>query len=133
MAKSKRSGGSGDSGKSSYEAWKRTAIRGALRQAWKLAPQLKEIYKLNRIELTVQGRFRVYYQCAICLKQFCQKDTQVDHIDPVGPTPVSRNAPAGLTWGEFIDRMFCDISNLRIVCKPCHQGITKESRRGKAT
>ena len=133
MAKSKRPEGSGDGSKSSYEAWKRSAIRGALRQAWKLSPQLKEIYKLNRIEYTKGGRNRVDYACAICGLHFSQKDTQVDHIDPVGSTPGSRMAEPWLTWDMFIDRMFCDLDNLRIVCKPCHVRLTKESRNAKTS
>lgn len=58
-------------------------------------------------------------RCAHCKKAV--KKLQVDHIIPVGPTPGSKNATPDITWDGFINRLFCDVSNLQALCKPCHK------------
>ena len=43
---------------------------------------------------------------------------QVDHEVPViRPGEVLE----GLTWDEVVNRLWCDESNLRAICLPCHK------------
>ncbi len=67
---------------------------------------------------------RVFYKCALCGQEHPLKNIQVDHIEPVGPTPGSKLALPSLTWDMFIQRLFCGTENLRTVCKPCHKTKT---------
>lgn len=52
-----------------------------------------------------------------------------DHIEPV--IPVDKQTK-DLTFDEIIDRMFCKVDNIQILCKPCHDRKTdleKEERK----
>lgn len=59
------------------------------------------------------------------------KNVYVDHIIPIIDPAVGFT-----TWDECIERMFCDSSNLQLLCKKCHSEksqeeieIAKERRR----
>ena len=43
------------------------------------------------------------------------KNIFVDHIEPIIDPAVGFT-----TWDECIERMFCDSSNLQLLCKACH-------------
>jgi hypothetical protein len=62
--------------------------------------------------------------CALCKRRHLKKNLQVDHIVAVGSTPGSRNAKADDSWDIFIQRMFCGVDGLQVVCVPCHQKKT---------
>ena len=56
-----------------------------------------------------------HYLCALCEGEFPAKEVEVDHIEPVIPSK-------GFTsWDDYIARLFCDKSNLQVVCKGCHK------------
>lgn len=55
------------------------------------------------------------FLCAHCGMDFSRRFVQVDHI-----TPVVRVA-GETTWDDYIDRLFCPLDNLQVLCKPCHQ------------
>ena len=67
-------------------------------------------------------RLAQHYQCALCKEEFTQKDVQVDHKKPVVPKT------GFTTWDTYIKRLFCDVKNLQVLCKPCHKIKTKEER-----
>ena len=68
-------------------------------------------------------RLAQHYRCAACLKEFTATAVEVDHIRPVV------NPAKGFTsWDDFIDGLFCDKSNLQVLCKPCHVKKSKEER-----
>ena len=55
------------------------------------------------------------YKCAHCGEIFARKDTAVDHIDPVV------NPETGFTtWDDHIERLFCGVGGLQVLCKSCH-------------
>lgn len=56
-----------------------------------------------------------------------QKETQLDHIIPVGPLQRYEDLPG------FAARLFCEKEGLRVLCKPCHSEITKRQRKQKTT
>lgn len=59
------------------------------------------------------------------------KNIFVDHIEPIIDPAVGFT-----TWDECIERMFCDSTNLQLLCKACHTvksqeeiEVSKERRR----
>lgn len=80
-------------------------IRSALRKIWLWSAERKECLKLAKVK---KGKYR----CNNCKKLFGLKEVQVDHIDPIGKF---------IDWNTLIERMFCPVSNLQCLCKPCHK------------
>jgi len=56
-----------------------------------------------------------HYLCALCEGEFPAKEVEVDHIEPVVPKE------GFTTWDDYISRLFCDKSNMQVVCKGCHR------------
>jgi len=65
----------------------------------------------------------MHYKCAKCKKHFVATDVQVDHVLPVVDPKVGF-----IGWDSFIDRIFCEIENLQVLCKPCHKVKTEEEK-----
>ena len=61
-------------------------------------------------------------KCEQCGKTLPQSKMQVDHINPAGSLKDD--------VGGFIDRLFCEEENMRIVCKTCHSLISLAERKG---
>lgn len=57
------------------------------------------------------------YQCSMCNNWFPRKYVERDHVDGCGPLTET-------TAGEFIMRLYCDTSQLRLLCKDCHSVVT---------
>lgn len=70
------------------------------------------------------GRMAEHYRCAKCKKEFPAKDVQVDHISPVVDTKAGF-----IDWNTFIDRLFCGVENLQILCSKCHDLKTAKERK----
>ena len=68
-------------------------------------------------------RLAQHYQCALCKDEFTQKDVQVYHIKPVIDPKTGFT-----TWDKYIKRLFCDETNLQVLCITCHKIKTKEER-----
>lgn len=120
---------------------KRNRIKGAMRQDFRMSPQMWEVTQAARVELppalkkdgTPGKRPRVRYKCAICGGLFMQKYVQVDHIEPVVPL---HKKEVDMTYDEMADRIMCKKDNLQLVCstpmsknegKPsCHKIKTDE-------
>lgn len=97
----------------SFSAQRRTYFK------WKVIEDCKENAK--RPYVGDNRRRRVEYVCSVCKVGFQKKEVNVDHIIPVG----SLNKPEDLPG--FVERLFCELENLRVVCIPCHKIITKET------
>jgi hypothetical protein len=113
-------------------------LRGAIRQIFRYSDLHKAATRKARVEKEVfnkdgslSRRKRVLYKCDQCGEETNIKNIEIDHIDPVGPAPGTRNAPADLNWQMFIERVFCSLDNLRAICKPCHALKTKKERKAK--
>lgn len=53
-------------------------------------------------------------------QKFKMEKANVDHKNPV------RSVEEGFVdWNTFIERMFCDEDNLKLLCKTCHKEKTK--------
>lgn len=59
-----------------------------------------------------------YYACESCKKDFKRSEIEVDHIDPCGSLKDYSDLP------RFVKTLFCEEDNLRVLCKPCHKGVT---------
>jgi 5-methylcytosine-specific restriction endonuclease McrA len=83
-----------------------------LRRFWKRTPMVSIAKQKAR-----KGRGR--YECADCKEIFAEKATQVDHIAPVVDPLVGF-----VDLSTFATRLFCDDSNLQVLCLSCHSKKT---------
>jgi 5-methylcytosine-specific restriction endonuclease McrA len=86
-------------------------IRNALRDAFRKYP-VKHHAKNAAKEMTKKG---VRYRCADCEELFASQEVHVDHIIPCGSLKNYDDLPG------FVERMFCEVDNFQVLCKPCHQ------------
>lgn len=99
-------------------------IRSALRQKsrwWKPISQAKA--KARRNSKSVNKRLKYEYKCAICKDWWPEKQVEVDHIIPAGSLSSYGDLPG------FVERLFCEEKDLRVLCKDCHKKITQESKQ----
>lgn len=76
-------------------------------------PERKEAIKSARV---ARGKYR----CAMCKgENFGPKEIQLDHIQPVIDPHVGF-----VDWNTYIERLFCDVPNWQLLCKPCHNTKT---------
>lgn len=90
----------------------RRKIRSALRKLWLYSPERRQALKRNY----ALGKM---YFCNMCA--FPTPQPQIDHIEPVGPSPGSRASNGGETWDGVINRLFCPSEGLQVVCRECHK------------
>lgn len=113
--------------KSKYN--QQSAIRGALRRTFARSPLIREMMSKVRREVprykkdgSRAKKDAVQYLCGVCNVYTGSTKVSVDHVVPVIPE-------TGFTdWNTFIDRLFCDASNLQVVCDDCHQKKTNAER-----
>jgi 5-methylcytosine-specific restriction endonuclease McrA len=85
-----------------------TFAKGALRRASLMWPEISECRRLAR-------RGPNSYECAMCHGLFKSKECDVDHRQPVV------DIIEGYQGLEvFAERLFCDVENLDLLCKNCH-------------
>lgn len=105
----------------------KTKITAALRKLsyqWEVRKKVMDKAKTR----TLMGNFKNgnpkyvnLYKCNSCHKQFKSTEVQVDHVEPViDPSIGFRD------WNTYIDRLFCAVSNLQVLCKRCHNIKTKQ-------
>jgi 5-methylcytosine-specific restriction endonuclease McrA len=97
----------------------RAFVLNALRRASYRYPPRYETMKEARIE-------RGWYQCAKCLKPARRKEVQIDHIKPVLDP-----ATGFVDYNTYIERLFCEKSNLQLLCKPCHKEKSTAENRNR--
>lgn len=103
------------------EFW--TMIRSALRQKsrwWKPISICK-----NNAKRKYKGknkRQKYEYQCACCKDWYKGTEVQVDHIVPAGTLRSFEDLPS------FVEKLFCELDNLQVLCSKCHDKKTKEDR-----
>jgi 5-methylcytosine-specific restriction endonuclease McrA len=73
------------------------------------------------------GRMSKLHKCNSCCKLFPMNAVRVDHI-----LPVVDPAVGFVSWDSYIERMFCEVENLQVLCNPCHDFKTKsESKKSR--
>lgn len=117
----------------------RNRIKGAIRRAFRLSPQMKEVLQNARVELppalkkngTPGKRPQVRYMCACCRELFSQKNVQVDHIKTVVPLWIKE---ADMSYDEIVRGVFCNKNNLQVLCStPIKRNGGKSSCHKKKT
>ena len=95
-------------------------IRSALRKASQKWPPIHEARKrASRPYRGPNKRQKWEYQCANCKKWWSGKEVEVDHIVPAGTLRKYEDLP------EFARRLLCEVEELRVLCKQCHQKLTR--------
>jgi len=98
-------------------------IRSALRQKsrwWKPITQCKQ--KARRPYKGPNKRQKFEYQCNNCKEWFPDKRVNVDHITPAGTLRSAADLPG------FVERLFCEIDGLQVLCSKCHDEKTKKEK-----
>ncbi len=101
-------------------------IRATLRNKsrwWKPIAQCKQNAK--RKYKGPNKRQQWEYQCAQCKDWYAEKNINVDHIIPAG------QLQSGKDLEGFVDRLFCEVNHLQILCINCHDIKTKNERDDK--
>lgn len=108
------------------EARFRSFVTSALRAASRRWPPkfeaLKKAFSGKKTNKKT-GKQAMHYKCAKCMGHFVAADVQVDHIHPV-VDPVR----GFLSWDIYIDRIFCEVHGLQVLCKPCHKVKTDKEK-----
>lgn len=99
----------------------KTKIIGAIRRVFRQTEIMQLALNKARVELppktlkngSLGKKNQVKFKCAHCSDLFSKKNVQVDHIDPVIPVFLEQN---DLTISEIAERIWCDISNLQVLC-----------------
>lgn len=95
-------------------------IRSALRQKsrwWKPIILCKENAKKNYNG--PNKRLKYEYQCNQCKLSFPATSINIDHIIPAGNLQNANDLPG------FVERLFCEVDNLQVLCHSCHDVKTK--------
>ena len=101
-------------------------IRSGLRQKsrwWKPITQCKLNAKRDYTGPNKRQKFE--YQCNSCKKWFADKNINVDHIHPAGSLNCANDLPG------FVERLFCEVDNLQVLCTGCHNVKTQNEKNGK--
>ncbi len=95
-------------------------IRSVLRRRTMYWPPIREILEqAKRKSHSTNKRLKWEYQCSECKAWFPRKSKHVDHIVEAGSLTDYTDLPG------FVERLFCEIDNLRVVCiKKCHNKKT---------
>lgn len=98
-------------------------IRSGLRQKsrwWKPITECKA--KAKRAYKGSNKRQKFEYQCNQCKDWFPDKKINVDHIMPAGTLTCAQDLPG------FVERLFCEVDNLQVLCEACHNIKTQAER-----
>jgi 5-methylcytosine-specific restriction endonuclease McrA len=113
---------SGTMTESAFWSFIRSALRNKSRW-WKPITECKQ--KSRRPYTGPNKRLKFEYQCNECKGWYPEKQINVDHIIPAGTLTCSSDL-AG-----FIERLFCEVDNLQVLCSVCHNKKTTDERNGK--
>jgi 5-methylcytosine-specific restriction endonuclease McrA len=72
----------------------------------------------------------VQYCCQVCNQWVSSTKVSVDHKEPVIPLDGSFD-PQNPDWNMFVERLWCDKSNLQRICDICHQAKTNQEREAR--
>jgi len=106
------------------------AIRGAIRRIFTRSPIVREVLMAGRREVPKYNKDgarakknAVQYECQVCSAWVGSTQVVVDHIKPVISV-----TDGFVDWNVFVDRLFCDKSNLQRICDTCHDKKTYDEK-----
>ena len=95
-------------------------LRSALRQKSRWWKPIAEAKKLARRSYKGKNKRQKWeYLCAECKNWHMGKNVNVDHITPAGTLKCAEDLPG------FVERLFCEVDGLQILCRTCHDKKTK--------
>ena len=106
-------------------------LKGALRRIFSrslLRKQAIANYIIKPFTHPEHTRVTKWAYCGSCGIILPAYKVQVDHINPVVPIGTSVHS---MTIDDLISRIWCDISNLDVLCKPCHQDKSKAENKAR--
>ena len=102
------------------EAKYKAFIRSALRKAYMRWPVKQDcLLSARRPAQDRDKRSKWEYQCAECGGWWLKKDIAVDHVQEVGSMA---------DMNVFIATLFCEESNLQVLCHGCHNAKTQANK-----
>ena len=120
MTDKKRNGGEWTEAR--FKSFVTSALRAASRRWPPKYKALKEAFVGRKLNAKT-GKLAMHYTCAECKKLYVATDVQVDHIKPVVDPK-----KGFVSWDVYINRMFCEIEDLQVMCKPCHKVKTDSEK-----
>jgi len=106
-----------------FNSFIKSALRAASRRWPPKFGALKKAYTCNKKNIKT-NRMSKHYTCAQCRGLFPTSEVEVDHINPVVPVT------GFTTWGEVIERMFCEEEGFQVLCRTCHS-VKSTAERAK--
>ena len=101
-------------------------IRSSLRQKSRWWKPIGEAKQAAKRAYKGRGNQRKWeYQCAECLNWFPDKEVNVDHRIPAGTLRCADDLPG------FVERLFCEVDNLQVLCQGCHNKKTQDEKSKK--
>lgn len=89
---------------------------GWLRRGTSKWPGRRQCLSKAKTMVVIGGQVRARFKCAACGNQFDKRHVEVDHKNEVGPFKGD--------WNDFLERMYCDVGNLQVLCVNCHSKKT---------
>ena len=120
MTDKKRNGGEWTEAR--FKSFVTSALRAASRRWPPKYKALKEAFAGRKVNAKT-GKLAMHYTCVACNKLYVATDVQVDHIKPVVDPK-----KGFVSWDVYINRMFCEIEDLQVMCKPCHKIKTDQEK-----
>ncbi len=120
--------------KSPVKKWTDAKFKGwiisLLRRGTMKFPPRNECLKAAKTEKKINektGRMAQHFKCAGCGGECTSTNVVADHISPVVDPDVGF-----IDWNTYIERMFCPVDNLQVLCNngenSCHHKKTKQER-----
>jgi 5-methylcytosine-specific restriction endonuclease McrA len=106
-----------------FKSFVTSALRAASRRWPPKYKALKEAFTGRQVNKKT-NKLAMHYMCASCSSEFVSGDVQVDHKKP------AVDPKAGfISWDVYVDRLYCESSNLQVLCKPCHAEKTAAEKK----
>lgn len=99
-----------------------TKIRAALRDIFRYSPMHREA--LQSVEWVERLDGTTEFLCLLCNRYRPKEMARVDHQPPCGPLQSFHDLE------PFATTLFTGTT--RVICRPCHDRVTKEQKRKKA-
>lgn len=113
---------SGTMTEAQWLAW----VRSALRSRWLRWPPRSQALERARRAYKGPNKLQKWeYRCALCNDWFKAKEVEVDHWPHDAGSILSAD-----DIGPFVNRLFCEVSNLRVLCKQDHKVYTLSQSQG---
>lgn len=118
--------------KKPYKWVEQPTVISAMRRSFRRYPPFKQVRDRCKVEWfqdckNGNKKRRVSFKCEECGKAVDSKNFAVDHTVPV-VDPIT----GFIDYNTYASRLFCSITNLRGLCKPCHTVKSKREAKQRA-